>query len=173
MKHLVVSCARTVAFLQLNSLSQLGSVKSASSRTFTPFWCCLGHSSQSSHARFYPTTSNALSTQAKPQPIHQQEISTTTSHISNTNTNAHGKDADDVKRNISSSEVGSVIDLSKDKNATRDQIGFETESVLDSSWKAVRVDRSQLLFHYSKLSKKNLTGECQSNEMKQRLLTLI
>ena len=50
-----------------------------------------------------------------------------------------------------------IIDLKKDTK--RKEIGFETESVLDNEWKEVKVDGSKLLFNYSKLSKKNLTGK--------------
>jgi hypothetical protein len=49
-----------------------------------------------------------------------------------------------------------IIDLKKDTK--RKEIGFETESILDNEWKEVKVDGSKLLFNYSKLSKKNLTG---------------
>ena len=49
-----------------------------------------------------------------------------------------------------------VIDIRRDN--TRREIGFETESVLDDEWKEVKVDSKKLLFNYSKLSKKNLTG---------------
>ena len=50
-----------------------------------------------------------------------------------------------------------TIDLKKDSK--RKEIGFETESILDNEWKEVKVDGSKLLFDYSKLSKKNLTGK--------------
>lgn len=53
-------------------------------------------------------------------------------------------------------EPDNIIDLNKDSK--RKEIGFETESVLDSEWKEMRVDFKKLAQNYSKLSKKNLTG---------------
>lgn len=50
-----------------------------------------------------------------------------------------------------------LINLENDKK--RQQIGFEQETVLDSGWKPIQVDKGKLLGYYSKLSKRNLTGK--------------
>ena len=59
--------------------------------------------------------------------------------------------------NLNLAKNAQIIDLKKDTK--RKEIGFETESILDNEWKEVKVDGSKLLFNYSKLSKKNLTGK--------------
>ena len=58
-----------------------------------------------------------------------------------------------------SKEEMATIDLNKDLSEKRKQIGFETESLFDSDWKDIRIEYNKLLFNYSKLSKKNLTGK--------------
>jgi hypothetical protein len=62
--------------------------------------------------------------------------------------------------NVLQSPSISTIELKKSQpDETRTAIGFETESVLDNAWKPIRIQRSQLLYNYAKLSKKNLTGK--------------
>jgi len=58
--------------------------------------------------------------------------------------------------NLKQDKNEQIIDLKKDTK--RQEIGFETESILDNEWKEVKIDGSKLLLNYSKLSKKNLTG---------------
>lgn len=53
----------------------------------------------------------------------------------------------------------SVNQIDLKPETKRKEIGFETESVLDSSWKEIKVEYNKLGVYYSKLAKKNLTGE--------------
>lgn len=64
--------------------------------------------------------------------------------------------------NLNQDKGERTIDLKKDSK--RKEIGFETESILDNEWKEVKVDGSKLLFDYSKLSKKNLTGKFKQKQ---------
>lgn len=65
----------------------------------------------------------------------------------------------DKESPIKVKKVENIIELeAKDEDKKRKEIGFETESVLDNSWKEIRVDVSKLPLYYSKLSKKNLTA---------------
>lgn len=97
-----------------------------------------------------------LVSQIKPQPDLSEKSSTTNLKFLNglrqttNNVKELGNKNNENKENINQ------IDLKVDSK--RKEIGFETESVLDISWKEVKINYNKLPMYYSKLAKKNLTG---------------
>jgi hypothetical protein len=81
---------------------------------------------------------------------HKQQISTQITDDSKRNQEKQTKNNEEHSVN--------TIDLNKELDKKRQEIGFETESLLDTDWRQVKVDYNKLIVNYAKLSKKNLTG---------------